>query len=484
MSTKVGKLDELSNILRQKDKTGEKVLSFSRQCNMGQLLKLFSTSKKQGYPLIGMLVAMILSRMGGFSVHSAQKTGYIGFDDNTVYRLMNNPLVDWRSVLMSFARQFIRCVLRKGDLDSKSIKCFVLDDTDIEKSGRTFEGISKIYSHKEHGFLFGFKLLLLCFWDGKSLIPCDFSFHRENKKNGYGLDKNSQDRQFAGKRDVESHFGERHGELDEDKLSVGVKMLKQCVKRAITASYVLMDSWFVTDGMIREIRKIGKGMLHVVGMCKMDKRRFEVDGKELNSKAIVRINESRSNKVHSCHKYKSRYFSVVANYKGTPVKLFYVKYKNATSWALLLTTDTSLTFVKAMELYQIRWGIEVLFKECKQYLRLGKSQNTDFCGQVADTTLVMITYTILSLYKRFQAYETLGALFRDTREEMLEKTLCERIELVILKILRDLLELLCIDIERTLYKLTSSEKTSQEILVLLNAVNHLDSCNVKSNKAS
>ncbi|SFS93586.1 hypothetical protein SAMN05216365_1321, partial [Porphyromonadaceae bacterium NLAE-zl-C104] len=65
MSTKVGKLDELSNILRQKDKTGEKVLSFSRQFNMGQLLKPFSTSKKQGYPLIGMLVAMILSRMGG-----------------------------------------------------------------------------------------------------------------------------------------------------------------------------------------------------------------------------------------------------------------------------------------------------------------------------------------------------------------------------------------------------------------------------------
>ena len=484
MGTKVGNLDELSNILRQKEGTGEKILSFSKQFNMGQLLKPFSTAKKQGYPLIGMLVAMILSRMGGFSLHAAKKTGYIEFDDNTVYRLMNNPLVDWRSVLMSFARQFIRCVIRNGDTDTKATKCFVLDDTDIEKSGKTFEGISKIYSHKEHCFLFGFKLLLLCYWDGKSMIPCGFSFHRENKKKGYGLNKNLQNRQFSGKRNVEGHFGERYGELDEDKLSVGVKMLKQCIKRGIRASYVLMDSWFVTDGMIKEIRKIGKGMLHVVGMCKMDRRRFEVDGKELNSQAIIRMNEFRSNKVHSCRKYKSRYFSVVANYKGMPVKLFYVKYKNATSWTLLLTTDTSLTFVKAMELYQIRWGIEVLFKECKQYLRLGKSQNTDFCGQVADATLVMITYTILSLYKRFQAYETLGALFRDTREEMLEKTLCERIELVILKILQDLLELLCIDIERTLYKLTSSEKASQEVLILLKAVNQLDNCNVKYNKAS
>jgi hypothetical protein len=116
----------------------------------------------------------------------------------------------------------------------------------------------------------------------------------------------------------------------------------------------------------------------------------------------------------------------------------------------------------------------VLFKECKQYLRLGKSQNTDFCGQIADASLTMITYTVLSLYKRFQAYETLGALFRDTQKEMLEKTLCERIEMVILKILRDLLEILCIDVEQTLYQLTSSDKVAKEVITLLNAVNLID----------
>jgi IS4 transposase len=73
-----------------------------------------------------------------------------------------------------------------------------------------------------------------------------------------------------------------------------------------------------------------------------------------------------------------------------------------------------------MELYQIRWSIEVMFKECKQYLRLGKSQNTDFYGQIADASLVMITYIILTLYKRFEVYETLGSLFRDTQAEMFD----------------------------------------------------------------
>ena len=127
-----------------------------------------------------------------------------------------------------------------------------------------------------------------------------------------------------------------------------------------------------------------------------------------------------------------------------------------------------------MELYQIRRSIEVLNKECKQYLRLGKSQNTDFCGQIADATLTMITYTVLSLYKRFESYETLGALFRDTQKDMLEKTLYERIELVILKILCELLEILGIDMEETLYLLTSSDKAAKEVIVMLNAVNQFN----------
>jgi hypothetical protein len=326
--------------------------------------------------------------------------------------------------------------------------------------------------------LFGFKLLLLCYWDGKSLIPCGLSFHRESKEKEYGLNKKQQKRQFSKKRDDEGYFRERYDELDESKFEVAIKMLKRCVKCNILGNYILMDSWFVTDTMLREVRKIRKGMLHVVGMCKTN-RKFEVNGKERNSQTIIKMNETHSNRIHSCRKYKSRYFSVVATYKGTPVKLFYVRYKKATNWTLLLTTDLSLSFVKAMELYQIRWSIEVLFKECKQYLRLGKSQNTDFCGQIADATLTMITYTILTLYKRFQAYETLGALFRDTQQEMLEKTLCERIEKVFLKILCDLLEILSINVEETLYRLTSSDKAAREIIILLNALNQSDINSVK-----
>lgn len=118
-----------------------------------------------------------------------QPTGHSGMDDNTMYRLMNNPLVDWKRLLLSFTKQFIRCGYLKGESDKKPVKCFVMDDTDIEKSGKTFEGISKIFSHVTHSFSFGCKMLTLCYRDGKSPVRCCLSLHRESRKKEYGLNK-------------------------------------------------------------------------------------------------------------------------------------------------------------------------------------------------------------------------------------------------------------------------------------------------------
>jgi hypothetical protein len=119
-------------------------------------------------------------------------------------------------------------------------------------------------------------------------------------------------------------------------------MLKQCIKAGILGNYVFMDSWFVTDNILQEIRKIRNGKLHVVGMCKKDKRKFEIDGKYYNAHTIIKLNEYNSKRICSCKKYKSRYFVISAKYRETPVKLFYIKYKKSKEWTTLLTTDETL----------------------------------------------------------------------------------------------------------------------------------------------
>jgi hypothetical protein len=105
-----------------------------------------------------------------------------------------------------------------------------------------------------------------------------------------------------------------------------------------------------------------------------------------------------------------------------------------------LTTNTTLKFEKAYEIYSTRWTIEVFFKECKQLLRLGKCESRHFEAQIAATILCMLQYNLLATLKRFDSYESLGGLFRQANAETLEITIKERIWLIIIEILTELME--------------------------------------------
>ena len=63
-----------------------------------------------------------------------------------------------------------------------------------------------------------------------------------------------------------------------------------------------------------------------------------------------------------CRKYKCKYIQLNAKMGEQPVRIFIIKYGRSTHWKVLLTTDTSMNFVRAFELYERRWGIEVIFK--------------------------------------------------------------------------------------------------------------------------
>ena len=470
MSTKISNLSELSSVLSKKDKTESGILHFSKQFKVGHLLMSYAYLKKQGYSFIAVIIQLILIRLSGLSISSEMNICSKTMDDNTLYRLLNDARVNWRNILMSFACQYLRIVASHTEEESKADRCFVVDDTLIEKTGKTFSGLSKVFDHVKQRYMYGFKMLVLGYFDGKMLVPCCTSLHSESKDNNHGLNAKEQKCQHKMQNRKDSPGEERYQELDKKKTDIFIQMLKYAVGKGLCASYVLMDSWFTNDEVLKSIRKIKRGMLHVVGMCKMDRRKFTVEEKEYNSQTLININEKKG-KVHNNKKYKSQYIVIDATYKGTPVRLFYVKYKKAVNWTLLLTTDTTINFNRIMEIYQIRWTIEVLFYENKQYLRLGKSQNVDFNGQIADATLALITYIILSLEKRFRSYETLGQLFRKNKVDMLEATLVERIMETILDIIIVLLDFLAIDIDETLKRIAGIEKEAQNLFVLLNAVN-------------
>jgi hypothetical protein len=68
-------------------------------------------------------------------------------------------------------------------------------------------------------------------------------------------------------------------------------------------------------------------------------------------------------------------------------------------WALFLTTDTQLSMSKLLEIYALRWGIEVYFKEAKQHLGFLQEQTATFASHTASIHLCAIRYLMLVQHK-------------------------------------------------------------------------------------
>jgi hypothetical protein len=117
------------------------------------------------------------------------------------------------------------------------------------------------------------------------------------------------------------------------------------------------------------------------------------------------------------------------------VVLYFTRRGKRGNWKTIISTDLKLNFDDTVEIYQIRWSIEVFFKESKQMLGLEKSQSNDFDAQIADTTISMIQYFFLALRNRIDKYESLGKLFENTKVNVVESRLQERLIALLIAIL-------------------------------------------------
>jgi hypothetical protein len=226
--------------------------------------------------------------------------------------------------------------------------------------------------------------------------------------------------------------------------------------------------------MIRKIRKIKKGAIHILSMCRMDKRKYLYGEKEFNAKNLLkRLKENKKN-IKRSKKNKVYYIEITVDYKGFKLKLFFTRLTKRSKWRLLVSSNTNLSFSEAYEIYANRWAIEVFFKECKQYLGLGKNQSRDFDSQIASTTISFIQYTILSLYKRYEKYETIGGLFETCKSNIIEQVFSDRIKILLLALIETLVHILDLSIEIENIISILIEKTDLDSKIHLNFSPHIN----------
>lgn len=205
-------------------------------------------------------------------------------------------------------------------------------------------------------------------------------------------------------------------------------MIKRAVKHGLKANDVLVDSWFPSKAFIGSVRGIQNRMMHVICAVRKDWRKYTYRGQKVNAKELLKILKSEGKEKRS-RKRNTRYFEATAYYEGIDetVKLYLCRFPYQKSWKLYLSTDSSLAFIDMMEIYAVRWTIKVFFKEAKQHLQLGKCQSRDFDAQIAHVITTYILYTFLSYFRRMNDYESLGGLFEEIRNDMVEKNLAERL---------------------------------------------------------
>ena len=369
-----------------------------RELQISRLLRSSNVTKNCGIPAFEVFQFLLLLVFQGKNLfrflNSKHKDQAVS--KNTYYRFLNETSYNWKKFLLLLAAKVI-FVFDKLTRPER-IKVLVLDDSVIKRNrSKSVELLARIYDHVEHKFQKGFTLLTLGWSDGYSFIPVAFNMLSSAKqKNRYQEASDKVDRRTNGYK--------ARKESMMSKTDAAVLLIQRALDFGIAADYVLMDTWFTTEPMLKAVLKEG---LHVIGMVKQLKQVYFYRGRAYTLPELQKFvkNENADSIFGSL---------VVTTKNGIPVKLVFVRNRNKKSECLyLLSTDCSLSSTEIVRIYGNRWSIECFFKACKSLMKLGTEfQSRSYDAMVSHTTIVFTRYIILEWIRRNENdQKTYGELF-------------------------------------------------------------------------
>ena len=443
------KISELKNNFSSNQLENSTIFQTLKSLKLSANFAEFNFLKEQGYRfnfVLSLLIWMTIrsNKTVNSSLSELSDNG-IQVKKDVYYRLKNSEKICWRRILWYIVNKFLQQTQKNDEnliekKEKPKQRCLIFDDTLLEKTGKKIEKTGKVWDHVTNRMVLGFRLLVGLYFDGTSAIPVDFSLVREKGRKidkPFGMSKKYLRRQFSKKRAKETEGILRVKELDVNKIKLSIQLFLRAVLNGIAIDYVLCDSWFTCSDLIMAVRQKGS---HLIGMYKIAKTKFEYRGRKLTYKEIQHL----AGKEKRCKKMNLYYKTARVIYNEMPVTLFFSKIGTNDDWKVILTTDTKLSFLKTIEIYQIRWSIEVFFKETKQLLNLGGCQSSNFDAQIADTTITLIAYILLAFRFRYDNYISMGGLFRAMNAEILQKT----IDIRLWELFVDLVKTVCQLIEK------------------------------------
>ena len=382
----------------QTENTQNKFSKAISELQIGKLLRKSNITKNCGicaYEVFQFLLLLVFQGKNLFRfLNSKHKDQAVS--KNTYYRFLNESSYNWKKFLLLLSARVISAFDRLTR--PERVKVLVLDDSVIARNrSKKVELLARVYDHVDHKFKKGFTLLTLGWSDGYSFIPVGFNLlSSASKSNRY--------EEISDNIDHRSNGYKTRKESLLPKTEASLLLIKRALEAGICADYVLMDTWFTTEPMVKAILAEG---LDVIGMVKQLKQRYNYKGRKYTLPELQKF---------VCFDGARNIFGslCVTTKNGIPVKIVFVRNRNKKSECLyLLSTDCSLSDYEIVRIYGNRWSIECFFKASKSCLKLGTEfQSRNYDAMVSHTSIVFTRYMILEWIRRNENdQKTYGELF-------------------------------------------------------------------------
>ena len=389
-----------------------RIKAFFEHQNLGLILRQSNVRKDKGIcldTLFQFLLALVFTGKNLFRLLEGSDSPE-GIGKDSIYRLLNSVSANWRRFLSLLSTRVI--VQQLLPLTNEATpKVLIADDTLYNRDrSKQVELLSRVHDHNTGRYLRGFRMLTLGWSDGHSFIPLALSLLSSTKEsNRLAPMRDDLDKRTNGYK--------RRKESMRKSTDVLVEMVALAMTAGTMARYLLVDSWFAFPGTIRRIKALG---MHTICMLK-DTRKvtYELQGCPHTLKELYHSVRKRCGRAKVLAEVM---VTIGADDQGIPVvaKIIFVRDRRSKKWLALLSTDTTLTAEKIIELYGRRWDIETFFKMAKSFLNLAKEfQSRSFDALVAHSTVVCCRYIMLELARRTtNDPRTFGTLFHAACDEL------------------------------------------------------------------
>ena len=368
-------------------------------------LRSAGITKNFGYTcsyLFQVVFTLVFHNCNWYHLCKSKKAGSFPAKD-AIYRFLNYPKFAWRKFLLLLSAATIQKVEPLTSDDR--FKVLIVDDSMYERNrSNHVELLARLKDHARNCYYKGFRMLTLGWSDGHSFVPVDFALLSSTK---------SQLNVMIAKIDKRTSGYKRRAESLLPAPTLIPDMIDRALSAGIIASYVLMDSWFTYAPLISNIKQRG---LDVIGMVKADNKRYLVGENRLSLNelyyAAARVQGKNKNIIRSIRTQLS---------PGIAVHIVFVRHRTQKKeWVAILSTDLTLTVEEMIQIYNIRWDIEVFFKCTKSLLKLQKEfQGRSYDMLISHTTIIFSRYIMLSWqHRQNNDHRSLGGMFYELCTEL------------------------------------------------------------------